>query len=328
MKSIQRLFMGLCMYNLTNSFALLSQELLWIKLVEEHNRPFFIKKLGWDPDITLYYDPTDNSVVYNTACTIYCHGWGENQTSLITKQMSNSLPGTVIGFNFQDAVRTTKRPQWHKTSFGQKNDCRALILVLKLLDESGCEAIHLLGYSRGGTTISNSIRRLQCHTLHKKFFQKLGISKAQAESIVAKIHAGTIILDCPLLDVRAVVRHKFPSLCGFIDYIVCPLATWGKYIPWKEQAIDAAPFLKDFNLLVHFQHDDEVVTNVCDTDFYDALKSPTAHRIFGNDGGHFHEGQTLRPALHAFRKRYNGPHYQSTDLLEQGECLLADSQPN
>jgi hypothetical protein len=312
---------------LLNSDHTSLQQLSWQPYVENYTKEFFIKRLGWDPDITIYQDPKASDVIKN-GCTLYCHGWGEDQTVIPRRRSWGLLPGTVIGFNFYDAVKDDRSLDLAKSSFAQKCDCRALCAVLKLLDEAQCDAIHIVGYSRGGAAIANVIRRLKEYTHNRKFFRRLGISRNQANSILARIRRGTIVLDCPLIDTRAIVKYRFPSLWGFLDYCFLPMVTLGKYAPWKDQAIDAAPFLKDFRVLVHIQHGDRIVTNICDVPFYRALRAPTTHILFADDGGgHFHRGQTLAPALHAFRKLYDAPHYDDARLLEAGGPLLADSQP-
>lgn len=298
----------------------------WMKTVQEYNKNFFIQRLGWDPLITLYYDQHKITVI-NDSCTVYCHGWGESQTAILYRQALGLLPGTAVSFNFFDAVENGV-PDFRKASFAQTNDIKALILILKLLDEAECNVIHLIGYSRGGGVVANTIRRLVCYDNYVKFFKKAGgISKTQAESIVRKISAGTVILDCPLIDARIVTKQRVPALCGFIDCVILPLATLGKYAPWKDQAIYAAPFLKNFNLLIHFQYGDRIVSNEYDEIFYTLLSSPTTHLVLGNDGGHFHQGQTLSRALNAFRKKYNGPYYDQPARLKEGELLLENSQP-
>jgi hypothetical protein len=324
-----------CVYTMICPTESLCLETPWRPHVEQYNKEFFIQRLGWDPLITIYDDPKSSQVANNEGCTLYSHGWGESQKAIPIRQAMNLLPGTIIGFNFQDAIdfgtQDTKQPSIAKmlrnTSFGQENDCKALTLVLKLLDEADCPVIHFMGYSRGGATDCNTITRLKNYRAYSKFFHKLGISKDQAESILKRISRGTIVLDCPLLNMRVIMKYRFPAVCGFIDYILCPVVTLGKYIPWKEQAIDSAPSLKDCTVLVHFQKGDQVVTNLCDNEFYNALKSPSTHLIFGDDGGHFHRGQTLQTVLQSFRKKYNGPYYADALLLELGEQLLAHSQP-
>jgi hypothetical protein len=266
-------------------------------------------------------------VVINDSCTVYCHGWGESQSSIGRRRAWGLLPGLIVGFNFYDGVEDDNDLSFCKSSFAQKYDCKALCAVLKLLDEASCPVIHLFGYSRGGGTICNTIRRLKNYEKYRKFFKKLGISKNQANSILVRIRKGTIILDCPLVDTRVIIKYRFPSVWGLINYIVVPLITLGKHAPWKDQPIDAATFLKEFNVLLHIQYRDRVVTNLCDVDFYKALQSPTTHVLYADDNGHFHTGQTLYPCLQAFRKKYNGPYYNNASVLQVGENFLAKSQP-
>lgn len=311
--------------------ALLANEILqepssWHEYVASYTRSFFIKRLGWDPNITLYYDQRVD-LIMSDCCTVYCHGWGESQEALRRKQACGLLPGTLIGFDFYDSVKDDRDISFARSSFGQDEDCKALCAVLKLVDEAGCPVIHLYGYSRGGAAVANSMKRLKQYYIHQKFFKSLGMSKKQVSSIMQRIARGTIILDCPLIDMREIIKYRCPHSAGFVDYIVMPLLTGCRYAAWKDQAIDAAPILRDFNVLFHAQYNDRVVTNICDVHFYTAVKSPTTHVIFADDGGHFHKGQTLCGGLQAFRKKYHGPYYDDAILQCAGEQLLAISQP-
>src|SRR5580700_5193607 len=76
----------------------------WEQYVEQYNRQFFQKRLGFDPMITIYRDDQNVDRIASDSCTVYCHGWGENQTAVNLRRRWSLLPGTVVGFNFPDAV--------------------------------------------------------------------------------------------------------------------------------------------------------------------------------------------------------------------------------
>lgn len=266
-----------------------------------------IKTLGWDPAYTLYGD--SQGVENGNEYTIYCYGIGQSQESIRILQKRALLVGKVIGFDFEDAVYNTAF-QISKTSFGQEHETQALLYLLKHLDEAGIEKFHLYGYSRGGAVIMNAIKQLICYKKHVKLFKRLALSQKQADRILEKFKVGTIVLDCPLVDLRAITRYRFPLICGFLDCVVLPVATNGKYVPWRDQSINSAKYCKylDLAFLVHFQERDTIVTNVCDDSFYKALEGPRTMRVSGNDGGHFHRGDDLVPALVEFHKKYGGPY--------------------
>ncbi len=263
------------------------------------------KVLGWNPYYTLYVDeqPVENSDEY----TIYCHGLGENQERFLRRKEYGLLAGKIIAFDFEDAVYDD-RLDFTKTSFGQEHETQALLYLLKHLDDAGMLRFHLYGYSRGGAVVLNAIKQLICYIEHETLFKWLGISHKQALVILEKIKAGTVVLDCPLLDMRVIMKNKFFGIHGFMDVIVCTLGTRLKYAPWKDQGIKSATYCKhlDLALLIHFQNPDTIVTNACDTEFYDLIKGSRTQCVVGNNEGHFHTGKTLAPAIREFRKTYGG----------------------
>lgn len=269
--------------------------------------PASIKKvLGWNPNYTFYRYTGD--IENPDDLIIYCHGVGENQDHVALRLHYGLIEGHVIAFDFAD-VKQDKGFNITQASFGQEHDTQALLYLLKQLDDAGSvPRFHLYGYSRGGAVVLNAIKQLQCYRKHKKLMKKIKISPSQARSILDKIKAGTVILDCPLLDMREVTKARFPGFNGFMDVILGPLMTGFKYAPWNDQGIKSAFHCKelDLALLVHFQQSDTIVTNACDIEFYEFIKGARTQCVMGNDGGHFHKGETLAPAIREFRKVYGG----------------------
>jgi hypothetical protein len=95
----------------------------------------------------------------------------------------------------------------------------------------------------------------------------------------------------------------------------------------QDQAINAAAIIqpKDFNILVHFEYKDEIVGNNTDALFYKTIMGPDTYLVLADDGGHLHNGYTLGRAIQPFREKYNGAYYNLSDLLKDGEKLLAKS---
>ena len=227
------------------------------------------------------------------------------------------------------------------------------------MDECNADKIHLYGYSRGGSTVVNGLARLKNFEKYIKFFSRLGINKTQAARLLSKVCAGSVVLNCPLVDTRVVIKDKvekvnastasylrsLPVVGGLlawlfsspvsvatsymlVDCVSAPVVTGGKYAPWQDQAIKSAISIKglNLNLLVHFQKNDQVVTNQCDAQFYKNIMGPNSYLVLGNDGGHMHDHSTLRSVLHSFRMNCNGPHHPHL-VTGPGTKRLTQSQP-
>jgi pimeloyl-ACP methyl ester carboxylesterase len=297
-------------------------------LLQEYTTETVIDILEYDPHITFY--PSTKPTMNNNQITVYVHGWGESQKSIPFLQANTDLlPGHVIGFNFRNAlVDSVKKRDLLKTNFCQTDDIAALLMTLKVLDICHIHTFHLMGTSQGAGTIITAIARINRYNHHKKFFATLGISLEQATRIVEKIKSGTIVLNCPLLDLNLSIKHKLEPyhaawLSPLVTYGIIPSLT--HYIPSQDCPLKAARHLKALNipLLVHFQKNNLMLGNKGEAQFYHAMQGPHTYLVLGNDGGYGHRGETLAPALHAFRKKYNGPHYTASSLLQKGTDLLA-----
>jgi hypothetical protein len=91
-----------------------------------------------------------------------------------------------------------------------------------------------------------------------------------------------------------------------------------RYNPDGLEALASTKFLKGLklNILIHFQHNDRVVTNVNDAIFYQRLADHNPGSTFvvlGNDGGHVHSHKALRNSIHTFRRIYGASYYQPYD---------------
>lgn len=294
----------------------------WIAALKEYHLTPFIKSLGYNPAIRVY--PSDTIVHNNTEVTLYAHGLGEYPQAILPFFQLNSyvMPGTIVSFNFPDIIDGTFRPNLKKVNLAQGGDIRALILMLKLLDECGLETIHLFGTSRGGGTVLNALSRMCTYDRYASFFSQLDMSQEQVERIVAKIHKGTIVLNCPLTDSRASAYYWFKEWAHWIlETFVYKLV---EHRLSEDQGIESAALIRDhnFNILVHFQHHDQVVGNSADATFYKTIMGPNTYLVLGNDGGHLHTGKTLGAALQAFRAQHGGAYYQDPALLEEGQQLL------
>ena len=295
----------------------------WLEALQTYPLTPLVKQFGYNPVIRVY--PSDAIVDNGEQVTLYAHGYGEYPQAILPFMQLNShlMPGTIVSFNFPDVVEGSFIPNLRKSNVAQTGDIRAYALMLKLLDECGLETIHLIGTSRGGGTILNTLGRLSMYEKHRPFFTAMGISPEQAERILNKIKKGTIVLNCAFIYSRASAYYW--------------LKEWGQWAlekflyPWiehrlsEDQGIESAALIKDrnFTILVHFEYNDKVVGNSRDAAFYKTIMGPNTYLVLGNDGGHLHSGKTLGAALQAFRYKHGGAYYKDPYSLARGAGLLA-----
>jgi len=297
-----------------------------------YDKESVVELLGYDPHITLY-EATEK--VVNADCvTVYVPGWGESQKSIpFFKANSSLLVSTVVGFDFKDAFSNASKilPDVSDISSCQTDDIASLLVTLKTLDECGVPVFHLFGTSRGGGTIITTIARVMDYKKHSSFFKRLHITRCQADRILKKIQLGTIVLNCPFVDITMSVKDFFAPygaswLSPLITHAIIPYFT--SYSPKKDCPLKAACAVQSLNLamLVHFQKNNLIVGNSADEEFYQTICGQKSYLVVGNDGaGHFHHGESLAPALHAFRKKHGGAYIFDTCLLSEGENMLANS---
>ena len=254
---------------------------------------------------------------------------GDSQKSIeYIQRNSHMLPGTIVGFNFRDANFNVFMPPYNKSSFCQSLDIEPLLLTIKMLDECNVRRINFFGHSRGGGTIVTMIGRLHRYKKYKNFFKKLDITPEQAKRILHKIQAGTIVLNCPLVDINTILKEKLnwfslDWLSQIIRYTILPYVT--SYRPNQDNPLVVAKKIQPLGLkiLIHFQKDDMVVGNRSDALFYKNIMGPHTYLIIGDDGGHIHTSELLSDTIQAFNKKYGSPHYPHyatdvrDDLLQQ-----------
>lgn len=298
-------------------------ESAWVTRLKNYPLTPLVKTFGYNPAIRVY--PSDTAVENPHEVTLYAHGYCEYQQATLPFFQLNSymLPGTLVSFNFPDVIEHTFMPNLGKSNVAQTGDIRALSLMLKLLDECNVQTIHLFGTSRGGGTVMNTLGRFCTYENHAGFFAELEISQDQAERILTRIHNGTIVLNCAFIDSRASAYYWFKEWSDWVlETFVYPRVA---HRLTEDQAILSAEIVreKNFTFLVHFEHNDTVVGNSKDAEFYSMLAGTNTYLILGNDGGHLHTAKALSAALQAFRKKHGGAYYNDPVLLAEGECLLA-----
>lgn len=273
----------------------------------------------FDYPLSIERIPESKSHAIITPCrpTIYFHGWADNKNSAkILKHYCDVLPGEIITFNFPDShgIRSLCR----NSNFGQLPDVLVGIYVLKVVYTTlNPEGFDLYGVSRGGAVIINMLAVLNDTTgKYDADLQRIGITQSLRQELTKLIQHGCIILDCPLTDLKVALKHKMPKLDPRKAQKLVSKIT--RYNPDGLEAIDSIEFLKGLklNILIHFQHNDRVVTNVNDAALYQRLimhNPESTYVVLGNDGGHVHTHKALRNAIHTFRRIHGGSYYQHYD---------------
>ncbi len=255
------------------------------------------KKISWNIDPIIWV-PTNNT--FQDEITIYVHGLGDRFNVPSEDHFINDLYcGPILFFKFQDAYNRYPLASY----LGQGADIKALVWMLKSCAMTdGIKKINLIGYSRGGATILNTLCALACED--DDIYGSTELYPFTAQMIFSKIHA--IVLICPLLHVASAVKsntartakpkNKFITAVGWVTHTaLLPLATGGKYNPFGYQPINSAYALGNKtkwkitipSLYVLFQSRDRVVS----TDYQSKLQkylepiTNTLHVITG-DGTH------------------------------------------
>lgn len=301
---------------------------------ELYNRQEAQSLLGYDPRITLIKE-RDSRVVKSGRKTVYFHGFGGSKdaaSGVKSHYGSERLPGDVITFDFPDANYGTMDTS--QSSLGQWNDIKTALYVLKRLHDAGEKEIGITAHSRGGATAVNMVAVLADQAgRYDNHLAELGIDNATRISILGMLQKGHIVLECPLVDVRAVIQNQIEhasfSLFGtwFASSSVADASTYSsatsmdyaapaflqKYRPWAEQARISARAWNGVNIptIVHFQEEDEVLGNRYDSKFFDTLRASNGadtHLHTGRDGGHNSSFQSFAFSRNDFLQAYNGSH--------------------
>lgn len=292
-----------------------------------------INLLGFDPSITLIRE-SDCAVVPSLRKTVYFHGFGANKEAAFDIKHyhgAKRLPGDIVTFNFQDANNGAMNTS--HSSLGQWNDIKVALYVLKKLHDSGEKEVGITAHSRGGATAINMVAALINQAgRYDERLKALGIDAATRISIINMLQRGHVVLECPLIDVRAAIQNQItqssnswfgawivPSViveslayssAVSVNY-VAPLVLQ-EYRPWAEQARASAKEWKDANIptIVHFQEKDEVLGNNYDIDFFNALETANGqdytHFHKGDDGGHNSSFNSFADKRNRFLKDHGG----------------------
>lgn len=288
-----------------------------------------VEFLDYNPNMCLVTNKGQQAQAHPT---IYLHGFGDDSTNFEKYLHRNGLLSTpAIFFDFRDAPlrKATSIPAQlaalRYTNIGQTRDILSFVYVLNTCRKAGYRAIDVFGFSRGATTAMNTLASL-CSGTHAQEFARIGVDDKAREEIVAMLQNGCITLDCPLKH----IQNKFSYFCGtFISHCILPLFT--EHRPWGEQAIDACTQLKDkkFNILLHYEEKDLMVSNTGDRRMYKELREHNPAHTYvlkSNDGGHLSKRAHLPSVFHAFKQVYG--HTSHALNTEDALITLKTCQPD
>jgi hypothetical protein len=302
----------------------------WKSAFEKYNFSNIINKLGYDPKISI--SSAADGVEHENEITVYAHAWGDSKNSVsYFRNNSLMLPGTIVGFNFEDAHKGSSLPPYWLSNFAQESDIKTFLLVLKVLVECGVTKIHLFGHSRGGGTILTMLGKLYQYDIYYHLFNRLGISKEQAEVILNAVQQGSIVLNCPLVDTPQLIKEKLSwvkagFMSKFLSYFILPFFV--KYRAYNDVPLLSAQKLheKHFAIptFIHFQKDDVIISTRNDYLLYEYLYGDNTYLTIGNEGSHMHSGKKLGRDLQAFYKKYGNAYYIASAPAEE---ILLQFQP-
>lgn len=255
------------------------------------------KSVGYDLGLRLYKD--DRSNVIHKFPTILAHGFGASPYTMIeyARVVSpHKIPGDLFVFSFADAYYDGLF--FTKSSLGQANDIKSLLMAIRCAYDSQVPGCNLFGQSRGAGTIVNTLAVMNTEVNDwsnefadiKYFFYKDRVA------ILDMIKKGVAVLDTPMVTVPAAIQtirrnviHR-DFLDNFIEKIVLRIITRGHYSSDKMQALDAINNLPEgLKILVSYQKDDKIVGNLHDKKFTESLITRFGKEnvcvVLGNDGG-------------------------------------------
>ena len=218
---------------------------------------------------------------------VYLHGSGSSIQEAAYVHKRRSTPYHTVAFNFPDArVFDQENFDPKKTSFGTIHELLPALYVIKqCVINAGLNKLHLCGFSAGGAAIINLLGVLN-QGCYDDQLATIGIASEDKSRLLAALQEGHIILNCPLKSIEEIIAARGDSL--FLRTLAQRYAANG-FCP-----LDTVSYLAGLKLFVvlHFQEDDEILSNRDDQLFYTQLKnvieSSQGKLVYlrGNDGGH------------------------------------------
>ncbi len=234
----------------------------------------------FDYDLHLFSVPGKSNRVM-----ICFHGYGDNYEVSLSLKNLECVESTLISFNFPEYDITQGRKyNPNNATFGTIDELLPALYVMKqIVLDQGVESIDLYGFSAGGGALINAIGVLNS-AMYEAELKKIGIGGAEKKKLLAAIQKGVVVLDTPLKSIEEIIdcrgsTEEFEILAkNYRDNHLRP--------------IDSLKLLKGLSLdiLLHFQEDDETLSNRDDHIYIERLKESLPEGkitvIVGNDGGH------------------------------------------
>lgn len=288
------------------------------------------KLLHYKLQIEHIVDTNPDHQVNHHRPTIYLHGWGDTKDSAkLLKAFCDVLPGDLITFNFRD--HGVLLPKLGYANLGQLPDVLSTIYVLKWTrDTLQAKEVDLFGYSRGGATLLNTIAVLSDKSgSYDKELNQIGVTLKDRQELLRMIEKGCHVLDCPLTDSNVTVSEFMQSKS---EFWIAALEAFTRHKRDGLQGLASAGTFKGLrlNMLLHFQHNDTIVSNKNEAELYNrlSLHNPlTTYLVLGNNGGHLHSHAALAHTIHAFKRMY-GSSYDPSYALQYYDQKSHDTYSN
>lgn len=210
------------------------------------------------------------------------HGYGANYQIVSALRQLKCIEATLVGFNFPDYDLQEREYDCSKAAFGTIDELLPALYVLKqVVVDQGLDSVDLYGFSAGGGALINVIGVLNSTTYDAKLLE-IGIGSVEKTKLLNAIQNGIVILDTPLKSIEEII-----ALRGSTEEFKCLSKN---YRDNNFRPIDSITLLKGLSLtiLLHFQVNDEILSNRDDDLFIERIKAvqPKTIVIIGNDGGH------------------------------------------
>jgi hypothetical protein len=218
----------------------------------------------------------------NGRVMICFHGYGDGYEIGAALKSFGCVKSTLISFNFPDYRLHERVYDYRKATFGTIRELLPPLYVMKqVVIDGGIDKIDLYGFSAGGGALVNTIGVLNTST-YDADLEKIGIKAAEKKVLLNAIQKGVVLLDVPLKSIEEVMEFRGPSK----EFEV--LAQ--NYRANDLRPIDSLKRLEglSLNILLHFQEDDEILSNRDDLLYIQRLKEvqDQAMIIIDDDGGH------------------------------------------
>lgn len=232
---------------------------------------------GYNPDLELLAtrSPQDDLV------TITAHGYGANKD--IGNHVADyaQLTGYVLTLNLPD--HDYRPGDDRHLRHGTLDEILPFLYAVKLALSAGFNRINVYGFSAGGGVVINSVHALATSSFDNQL-EKIGITLADKQALLAALQKGVILLDAPLKSVEEVIKGRGASK-ELEDFA-------RNYAQNNLRPIDTVRSFKGLGLtvIVYFEQPDEILFNTEDAEFVHRLTQANGdqntYAVQASHGGH------------------------------------------